>query len=73
MCYESFIEKITIIDEWESSGEKFRIVNFGAGPDRLQIFINNEWKDEKEYYKNGVFTSRISMLIREINKLKIEK
>ena len=67
MC-DTFERIITIIDEWESGGDKFRLVNLGAGPDRLQILDNGKWKEESNCFKWGVLTNRIKMLKNSITK-----
>lgn len=53
-----------IIDEWETqTGDKYRLINFGAGPDVLQIWENDaQWALEKEHFKWGSITHRIRML-----------
>lgn len=66
---DGFIEKLTIIDQWESSSESFRLVNLGAGPDILQILYNGNWREESLCYRWGVLTSRIKSLVAAQNKI----
>lgn len=61
MC-DSFIEKIKIIDSWECSNEKFRLVNLGAGPNQLQIFKQGKWVRESVCYEWGVLIDRVKQL-----------
>lgn len=61
---DSFVVNVTVFDEWESGGERFRLINQGAGPDKLQVFKNSEWVEEKECYKWGVLTSRVKELVK---------
>ena len=62
MSGDTFIEKITVLDEWESGHKKFRLVDKGAGPKRLQIFKEDKWKDESTCYQWGVITDRLLSL-----------
>lgn len=62
MC-EGFVENVTVFDEWKSGGESFRLVNLGAGPDRLQVLKEGTWVDEKEHYKWDVTVNRLKFFI----------
>lgn len=55
----SFIEELKILDSWESENEKFRIVNLGMGPDRLEVFKKGEWHKELACYEWDVVISRL--------------
>ncbi|MCG8431385.1 MAG: hypothetical protein MJA29_09465 [Candidatus Omnitrophica bacterium] len=59
---DGFIEELTIIDEWEVPNEKYRLVNLGAGPDRLQEFIEGDWQEVSRCYEWGIVTKRIAQL-----------
>jgi len=62
-----FVDNITIIDEWECSGEKFRLVNYGAGPDRLEINKCGNWERERDCYSWSIVTNRIKSLKKLCN------
>jgi hypothetical protein len=74
-CGDSFVENITIIDEWIVGQDKYRLVNLGAGPDRLQIFqtyydrdkliYKQSWRDERDWYSTAVLTRRVKELKSE--------
>lgn len=60
---DAFVENIVVFDEWESGGEIFRLMNPGAGPDKLQILREGKWVDEQSHYEWGVITKRLKMLL----------
>jgi hypothetical protein len=60
---DSFVERIAVFDEWKSGGETFRLMNPGAGPDRLQVLKEENWVDEKSHYEWGVLTNRFKSLL----------
>jgi hypothetical protein len=67
-------EKISIRSEWDADGERFRLVDFGIGPIRLQT-INphtnaSEWKMESECYVHSVLCSRIEQLSKKCDEKK---
>lgn len=74
MC-DSFVEDITVIDEWQVDNDRYRLVNLGAGPDRLQIFTSyynkddviykQVWEDERSFYNVAVLTRRIKELKKD--------
>jgi len=59
---DTFIEKISVLDEWSISDEDFRLVDKGAGPNELQVMRNGVWKSEKSFYTHSVLTHRIKEL-----------
>lgn len=64
MAGDTFVEKITVIDEWQQSDKtKTRLINKGAGPDVVQEFHNGEWVDAGSSYEWGILTSRIKQLV----------
>ena len=68
---EMFIEKITVKDEWESDGQRYRLVYRGAGPMQLQT-INRQthdadWRPERECYVHAILCSRIEHLVNTIH------
>jgi hypothetical protein len=67
---ETFEEDLKVITEWESGGEKFRLINLGAGPDQLQVMNigADEWKRERGHYEWGVLTHHIKKLSDELKK-----
>ena len=52
-------ESITVKDEWESNGDKYRLVNKGAGPMELQILDGQDWRAESSCYVHGILCDRI--------------
>lgn len=56
---DGFIEKIIVLDEWQSGSESFRLINKGAGPVELQILKDGEWVAESTCYTWGVITHRL--------------
>lgn len=59
---ESF-EQVTIVkDEWTKRNDHYRLVDKGAGPRILEIFVNGSWKEESKHFQWSVLTSRIEML-----------
>ena len=68
MC-EGFIEKITVLDEWETSSDQYRLVNKGAGPDELQIMDDGAWRPESRCYVHSTLTSRIKKLSEKTTEL----
>lgn len=66
MC-DGFVENITVFDEWVSGGESFRLINPGAGPDKLQVLREGIWVDEQRHYEWGVLTSRLKSLVKKDN------
>ena len=67
---DAFIESITVIDDWESGKERFRLINKGAGPDELQIFDNGKWRKESRCYEWGIVSSRIKQLKSKTDEVK---
>ena len=65
MSEDTFTEEITVLDEWKTKTEKFRLVNKGMGPDELQVFKNYKWVPETECYVHSILTRRIKELIKE--------
>ncbi len=61
-CGDTFEEVITVLSEWNTTNDKFRLVNVGAGPDQLQVMEDGKWVEEKSYYRWGVLTSRVKVL-----------
>jgi len=63
---ETFAQRITVKDEWESGGQRYRLVNLGAGPDELQtinpLTNDTDWRPETRCYVHGVLCSRIASL-----------
>lgn len=63
---ETFVENLRVYDEWESGGERFRLVNHGAGPDELQVrgmgVDDKGWRPETSCYVHGVLCARIRRL-----------
>lgn len=60
---------VSIVDEWASGGDRFRLVNLGAGPDELQLLRDGMWVPESPQYVHGVLCARICQL-RTINHAK---
>ena len=58
----TFVEKIKVTDQWGSGGEKFRLVDRGAGPSELQIERDGRWVAESPQYIHGVLCARIEFL-----------
>ena len=54
---------ITIKDEWETGGEKFRLVARSAGPLELQTINphtnDTDWKPERDHYVHAILCARI--------------
>lgn len=75
MSGDIFIENITIIDEWQVREDRYRLVNLGAGPDRLQTLVpyydsnklsfKDVWRDEKDWYSTAILIRRIKELKKE--------
>ena len=65
---ETFEINLTVLDEWEvSGGKKYRLVDLGAGPDQLQEFVDNDWKQVSHCYQWGIVTHRITDLKRKMS------
>jgi hypothetical protein len=66
MSGDTFMERITVIDEWDNSHERFRLINKGAGPDELQVRDglsgDSAWRRESSQYVHGVLCNRIAIL-----------
>ena len=60
---DGFVKKNIVLDEWETKGELFRLVDVGAGPIELQTlnpFIpGDKWKPELRHYIHAVLCARI--------------
>ncbi len=59
---DSFKVDLSIIDEWESGNDKYRLVNLGAGPAQLQILDGGNWREESVCYRWSTLTHRIDQL-----------
>ena len=71
MCNgEGFVIDFSKKDEWLSSGDKYRLVNFGSGPDVLEIFKDGIWKEESIQYRWSTLTNRIKELLEKSNNAK---
>ena len=70
-----FAEKIIVKDEWELNGERFRLVDLGAGPRELQkinpLTEDMDWSPEKECYVHALLCARIESLSNA--EIKVEK
>ena len=71
MGVETFVEKLTVIDQWSSLAEDFRIIDLGAGTRQLQHkdkgASENEWRPESAPYITGVLCNRIEKLSRMLS------
>lgn len=61
MC-EGFYVKEEVLDEWESEGEGYCLVDKGAGPVRLEVCKNGKWVPEKPCYEWAVVIERLLSL-----------
>ena len=60
----TFEEKIEVVDQWKvESGDEFRLVNYGAGPDRLEIRGGRLFKPESSPYVHAILCQRIRDLL----------
>jgi hypothetical protein len=66
MCNAGFVENIKVFDVWVSGKEQYRLINPGAGPDKVQVQKEDVWVDEKPQYSWGVLTARFKELVDEI-------
>ena len=64
----TFSPNLTVIDEWKAGGDKYRLVNLGAGPDQIQIQDDSGWREESQCYQWSTVTHRIA----ELKKCKFE-
>ena len=60
MSGDTFVEKITVLDEWDSGSESFRLVDKGAGPYELQVKKDVGWVAETRCYVHSLLTHRIT-------------
>lgn len=66
MSGDTFDEsKFTIISEWNTQNDKFRLLKMEAGPNRLQVIRDGKWEQERGHYEWAVLTSRIATLEKE--------
>ena len=63
----TFYVSPVVLDEWENWGDKFRLVDQGAGPDELQIMQDGAWRPEKPCYVHAILTQRIRALAEKVN------
>jgi len=67
MSGDTFTERISVKDEWEACGQKYRLVDLGAGPRELQTInpLTNDvdWRPERPCYVHGILCSRIEELV----------
>ncbi len=59
-----FVQNVKIIDQWESGGEHFRLVDIGAGPYELQRKSGKSWQKENEIFVHGILGHCIECLIK---------
>lgn len=58
------VEQLVVIDSWISGDDNYRLVNKGAGPDELQIYLGDgKWKPESPQYVHSTLCNRISQLV----------
>jgi hypothetical protein len=62
MYNSGFVQKITVVDEWESGGQNFRLVDLGAGPYQLQLMRDGSWVPESAHFVHCVLCERIVKL-----------
>jgi len=64
MSEDTFIKDLKIKDHWTVGPHSYRLVNYGAGPDVLEILGSEGWKLESKCYVLGVLTSRVYSLTK---------
>lgn len=64
-----FEKTTTVLDEWTSEGESFRLVDLGAGPQELQIEKSGKWVPEQSFYIHGILCHRIAKKECEWNRI----
>jgi len=69
MCNAGFVENIKVFDVWVSGNEKYRLINPGAGSDKIQVQREGAWVDEKPEYERGVLTARLRELAKEVQSM----
>ncbi len=66
---EGFVINISIIDQWKSQNDTYRLVNLGAGPDTLQVLKNEEWVEETQCYVHSELCNRIKTLSKTMESI----